>query len=136
MLTVPVEIKKSPIHGYGVFALHGIRRGSVVWMYHPGLDRRVTKFQLKFCEGRIKEFILQRGYINPKSPEEYVICVDEAQFINFPPPDKPANLQLGGVLDNEHILLAAVDILAGEELTVPPESDADYATKMKGYGSG
>jgi hypothetical protein len=136
MLTVPVEIKKSAIHGFGVFALQDIRRDSVVWMYHPGLDRRVTKFQVKFCEGRLKEFILRRGYINPKSPEEYVLCMDEAQFINFAPADQPANLKLGGLQDNEHILLAAVDILIGDELTVPPESDADYLRKMESYGSG
>jgi len=38
--------------------------------------------------------------------------------------------------DKEQMLLAAVDIVAGEELTVPPQSDADYARKMQGYGPG
>jgi hypothetical protein len=134
MLTVPVEIKKSPIHGYGVFASEPIRQDAVVWMFHPGLDQRMTKFALKFAEPRVKEFVLKRGYINPKSPEEYVICIDEAQFMNFPPADKSANLKLGGLQDKEQMLLAAVEILAGEELTVPPQSDADYARKMQAYG--
>jgi hypothetical protein len=104
-------------------------------MFHPGLDQRMTKFALKFAEPRVREFVLKRGYINPKSPEEYVICIDESQFINFAQPDKPANLCLGGLQDGEHLLLAAVDIAAGEELTVPPESDLDYERKMESYGA-
>jgi hypothetical protein len=42
---------------------------------------------------------------------------------------------LGGLQDKEYLLLAAVDILAGEELTVPPESDAVYLRKMEAYGN-
>lgn len=133
MLTIPVEIRKSEIHGYGVFATNDIRRGDVVWMFHPGLDRRVSETAVKFCEPRAKAFILQRGYINPKAPDEIVLCVDEAQFLNFPRPDQPANLCLGGLQDGEHMLLAAVDIPVGDELTVPPESDADFHRKMEAY---
>lgn len=136
MLTIPVEIKKSEIHGCGVFAVHDIRRGAVVWMFHPGLDRRVSAEAVKFCEPQAKLFILQRGYVNPKAPDEIVLCMDEAQFMNFPRPDQPANLQLGGVQDGEHILIAAVDIPAGDELTVPPESDADFERKLQAYGPG
>ena len=136
MLTVPVEIKKSPIHGYGVFAAEDIRRGAVVWMFAPGLDRRVSETVIKFAEPRAKEFILRRGYVNPRQPQEIVLCLDEAQFMNFAPVDQPANLVLGDLQDGEHILLAAVDIEQGTELTVPPESDYDYQRKMEAYGSG
>lgn len=136
MLTIPVEIRKSEIHGFGVFAVTDIRAGDVVWMFHPGLDRRVSATAVKFCDPRAKDFILQRGYINPKSPDEIVLCLDEAQFMNFPRPDQPANLCLGGFQDGEHILLAAVDIPAGDELTVPMESDADFERKMEAYGPG
>jgi hypothetical protein len=130
MLTVPVEIKKSAIHGFGVFACEAIRQDSVVWMFHPGLDQRITKFALKFAEPRIREFVLKRGYINPKSPEQYVLCIDESQWLNFPQTDQRANLCLGGLQDGEYLLLAAIDIPAGSELTVPPESDLDYERKM------
>ena len=136
MLTVPVEIKKSAIHGYGVFATQDIRKDTVVWMFDPSLDRRVTQFALKFAEPRTQAFIRQRGYVNHDSLQEIVLCADEAQFLNFPSPDQTANLCLGGIQDREHMLLAAVDIKAGQELTVPPESDADYERKMKSYGAG
>ena len=130
MLTIPVEIRKSDIHGYGIFAVNDIQRGAIVWMYHPGLDRRISTSAIKFCEPRAKEFILERGYVNPQAPDETVICIDEAQYLNFPPDDQPANLVMGGKQDGEYMLLAAVDIAAGTELTVPIESDLDYERKM------
>ena len=105
-----------------------------MWMFSPGLDRRISVEAHKFLEPRARDFILQRGYINPGAPDEIVLCIDESQFLNFPPPSQPANLQLGGIQDGEHILLAAHDISAGEELTVPIESDADYQRKMEAYG--
>ena len=135
MLTVPIEIKKSQIHGYGVFAVKPIRKDTVVWMFQPGLDLRMSLFAVKFAQPKVRDYIWQRGYINPKSPQQIVLCIDEAQFLNFPPPEQTANLTLGGVQDGEHMLLAAVDILAGEELTVPAESDADYDRKLKEYGT-
>lgn len=135
MLTVPVEIKKSPIHGCGVFAVSPIGKGTVVWMFDPGLDLRITQFAIKYAEPRIQAFVRSRGYVNPNSLQEIVLCSDEAQFLNFPPVNQPANLCLGGIQDREHMLLAAFDIMAGEELTVPPESDADYQRKMESYGA-
>lgn len=135
MLTIPVEIKKSDIHGYGIFAVDDIRRGAVVWQFHPGLDRSVNEYAVKYCEPVAQAFIRQRGYINPAAPDQIVLCMDEAQFMNFPRPDQPANLELGGLQDGEHMLLAAIDIPAGDELTVPPESDLDYQRKMEAYGT-
>ena len=135
MLTIPVEIRKSQIHGCGVFALTDIRKGAVVWAFHPGLDRRISELVVKYSEPRARDFILQRGYINPRMPEDIVLCVDESQFLNFPKAGESANLCLGGLQDGEHLLLAAVDIAAGAELTVPPQSDLDYERKMEAYGA-
>jgi hypothetical protein len=131
MLTIPVEIRKSKIHGYGVFALEDIKQGTVVWMFEPGFDRKVSRLLAENC-GK-KNYIFERGYINPKNADMIVLCIDEAQWINFPPPELQANLKLGGLQDGEHLLLAAINIPAGAELTVPPESDADYERKMSSY---
>lgn len=133
MLTVPVEIRKSEIHGCGVFAAKDIRKGDVVWMFDH-LDQRWPGYTVEYWEPRLRAYAEQRGYVNKRG--EVVICVDEAQFLNFPRIGETANLCLGGTQDGEDILLAAVDIPAGTELTVPPESDADYARKMKSYESG
>jgi uncharacterized protein len=130
MLTVPVEIQKSAIHGFGVFAKTDIRKGTVVWMFEPGLDHKVSKLAIEYLAPSKRDYVMQRGYINPKEPETVVLCIDESQFMNFPPAGEKANIWLGGLQDGEHILIAAQDIPAGTELTVPPESDADYQRKV------
>ena len=136
MLTVPVEIKKSAIHGVGVFAKTEIKKGTVVWMFTPGLDQRVSLLVTEYSDKRKRHYIMQRGYINPKNPEMVVLCIDEAQFLNFPAAGEEANIWLGGVQDDEHLLIAAEDIPAGTELTVLRESDADYQRKLSTYEPG
>jgi len=130
MLTVPVEIRKSEIHGYGVFARTDIRHGTVIWQFTPGLDGVASLYAVENAERGAKRFMMERGFINPSRPDEVVICVDEAQFMNFPKRGVSANTELGGVIDGQHLLLAAEDIMAGIEITVPPESDLDYERKM------
>jgi SET domain-containing protein len=130
MLRISVEVRKSNIHGQGIFALNDIQEDRVIWEFDPGLDRHISLFAVKHAEPRIASYIMERGYINPKHPNQVVLCLDEAQFWNFPKPGEKANCCLGGELDGEAMVLAARPISAGEELTVPPESDHDYARKM------
>lgn len=131
MMRVPVTVGKSSIHGVGVFATSPIKHGAVLWQFEPGLDQRISEYSVKFGEKRIQDFVRERGYINPDQPQVWVICVDESQHLNFPKKDELANLCLGGLIDGEYLLLAARDIEANEELTVPPESDLDFARKMQ-----
>jgi len=133
MLTVPVEIRKSEIHGQGVFAAIDIYQGQVVWMFDH-VDQRWPAWIVENWERKLRDYAKQRGYLNQSN--ELVLCIDEAQFLNFPRRGEEANLRLGGVQEREYILIAAVDIAAGTELTVPPESDADYERKMISHESG
>ena len=131
MIRVPCEVRKSEIHGSGVFATEALRADRVVWTYEPGMDRAIGHYSVKYADPEVMRFIKERGYINPARPEMWILCCDESQFLNFPKTGETANLRLGGVIDGEHVLLAARNIDVGEELTVPPESDADYERKMK-----
>jgi hypothetical protein len=130
MMTVPVEIRKSEIHGLGIFAAFPIRKGQVLWEFMPGLDRGVSDYAVQYAEPRKRAFIMERGYLNPRHPN-WVIPIDEAQFWNFPRKGEEANCALGGELDGENLIIAACDIPAGEELTICPESDGDYKRKME-----
>lgn len=129
MMTIPVEVGRSPIHGQGVFARERIRAGTVIWQFHPSLEQRVDKTLLKYSEEAVWDFVTERGYLNDRN--QWVLCVDEGQFLNFPLPGAQANTKLGGLQDGEYMLLAATDIEPGEEITVPPESDKDYQRKME-----
>src|SRR5215471_12030168 len=123
MMTVPVTVGKSEIHGIGVFALANIRKGQVVWMFTPGVDSKLSDYTVKYSEPRVQAFVLLRGYHN-QARNTWVLCGDEASYWNFPRNGDQANCMMGAEQDSEKIVLAARDIQAGEELTIPPESDS------------
>jgi uncharacterized protein len=130
MMTVQVKLGKSDIHGTGIFAAQDIRKGQVVWMLTPGLDRISSEYAVKYAEPRMRDFVMERGYLN-SDKRQWVFCVDEAQFWNFPQSGEQANTIMGDEIDGEKIVIAARDIAIGEELTIPPESDGDYSRKME-----
>jgi len=126
MMTIPVYVGHSKIHGQGVFARERVRAGTVVWQFHPSLEQKIDKVVLNYSEPTVGRFVMERGYLNPS--DQWILCIDEAQFLNFA---QPANTKLGGKQDGEYLLLAVTDIEPGQEITVPPESDCDYERKMK-----
>lgn len=133
MMKVPVEIKRSKIHGYGVFALGEIKKGEVVWSYGRLFDHVIPQHVLVRAPKAEQQKLLVRGYRNPHGTEETVMCGDEAQFMNFPPVGGEPNVIVSGVIDGFDILVAAHDIPIGEELLVEPVSDLDYTIKILGY---
>ena len=128
-MTVKVTVGKSNIHGQGVFAAENIHKGQVVWMFTPGLDQVFSDFSVKWGEPRMRAFIHERAYLSPHEPQWILPC-DEAQYWNFPQRGEEANTYMGDKQDDEQMVIAARDITAGEELTIPPESDADYERKI------
>ena len=134
-MRVACEVRKSEIHGTGVFAVTKIHQDQVVWSYEPGLDREISDYMVRYGDPAVRDYIRERGYINPKEPKVWVLCIDFAAWLNFPKRGESANLCLGGILDGEYLLLAAREIQPGEELTVPPESDLDYERKMSQHES-
>jgi hypothetical protein len=128
-MMIPVEIKKSEIHGLGIFALEPIRKGQVLWQFTPGLDRTTSDYAVRYSEPRVRNFVMERGYLN-SAKRQWVVCVDESQWWNFPRNGDQANCVLGGEQDGENLIIADHDIAVGEELTICPESDGDYDRKM------
>jgi SET domain-containing protein len=128
MLTVPTSVRRSKIHGLGLFSEGEIKAGMAVWTFNEILDQRINRFhQEGFCKLAIRA-LLNYGYINPDEPEFIVLCGDDARFMNF---GDPANTVVGPKdHTGEYILLAARDIHHGEEITVPFDSDADAARKL------
>ena len=128
MIRVPVELKSSSIHGTGVFAKENIVKNDTVWYFSRIFDRLVPEHLWARGSDQEKAKLFERGYRS----DEYdgiFLCGDEAQFLNFPPESEESNLVLGSVINEQPVLQARRDISAGEELTVPPESDADYERK-------
>lgn len=141
MLYVRTEVKPSPIHGLGLFATHNIAKGQTVWQFNPSLDIRYTEAYLDTIPECVADQIRKYRYINPEYREISVLCGDDARFMNFAAlsaetheggvaTKRIANLALGEKRDDEYTLIAARYIAAGEELTVPLDSDADAERKL------
>jgi SET domain-containing protein len=130
MMRVPCKIGDSSIHGQGVFATQDIKKGELVWVFSKIFDRIVPFHVRARAPKSEQERFVERCYMNPDYPDDLILCGDEAQFLNFPVPPEESNVELGGTVDGQDILVARRDIKAGEELTVPPESDGDYERKL------
>ena len=130
MMCVPCKVGDSKIHGQGVFAKYDIKKGEPIWRFSRIFDRIVMAYvRIQASKAEQSKF-KERCYVNPNYPDDWILPGDEGQFLNFPIPPEEANIELGGVIDGQDVLIAARDIKAGEELTVPPGSDADYQRKM------
>jgi uncharacterized protein len=129
-MRIAVRVADSPIHGQGCFVLENVPRGTLVWKFSSIFDRIILRYTRERVSKEEQVKLFHRCYANPRYPEDWIMCGDEAQFLNFPAPPEVANIKLGGVVDGQDVLFAARDIEAGEELTVPPESDALYDQKM------
>lgn len=127
MLLVKTTTGTSATHGIGLFADQDIAKGDFVWAFgYP--DVRIAKTDVDAMPKVNSDFIWHHCYINPNNPDRLVLCSDNARFLNF---TDDANLRLSALTDDgEQRLFASRDIERGEELTVGPESDADYARKM------
>ena len=119
MLLVPTYLRRSPIHGLGVFTPVAIPAGTVIWEFDPELDWRLTEEALE----RFPEPFRARFRVWCYREEDsglHVLCGDNARFMNhsFTP-----NCDDAGACT-----IAVRDIAAGEELTCDYRSfDADSA---------
>lgn len=123
MITVPVEVKFSGIHGMGVFAAEPVKAGTVVWVFNPDIDTRQPV-------ASADDATMHHGYVNPARPDDVVACGDEARWWNF-----AHNANCGELFrptkEVESVIVALRDIAAGEEMTITEESDADAERKLK-----
>lgn len=113
-----------------------VPRGTVVWSFSPLFDRPINEHVYTHAPKNEQFKLFQRGFRNPHAPSTIVLCSDEAQFLNFPRPGDEPNVAISGVIDGYDILVASKDLDIGEELLVPPESDADYAQKVLSHEQG
>lgn len=125
MMCVPVEVRESSIHGLGLFAVTDILADTTLYRHNNRVDLRIP-IGLATIEQ------LHYGYVNPRNPSFLVICGDNAKFWNFPNQGEAANCVEGWIdEDQEATIVARIDIKAGEELLIDPNSDSDHRRKLK-----
>lgn len=124
MLLVASFIKPSGIHGIGCFAATAIAKGTEVWRFDPGVDL-VRDWEMPRL---LRGWEWEHSYRSTVSAEPlWILPRDNAAWMNFA---EVPSLREGRIVNGEPVLVAARDIAAGEELTVPFSSDGDAEEKL------
>ena len=107
MMLVPTYLWPSRIHGIACHAAALIPKGTIVWRYTEGVDKRIAN--LCKASKAIEDFVSKHGY--RESGKEFIeVCGDNALFFNH---SNTPNCQP----NNNGESVAIRDILHGEELT-------------------
>jgi len=108
MLRIPTYLAASAIPGagLGLFCRGPVPAGAVIWRFDPGLDLVLTALPE---EPVLRRFVEVYGYVPLEGPPRWVVCLDDARFINHA--DAP------NTLDIPDLTAAARDLAPGEEIT-------------------
>ena len=107
MLCVKTRLGQSEIEGVGLFAAEPIPRGTVVWRYDPRFDLSLDMRDIPASDTITQEWLMRYGY-QPADDPVYIVCGDNARFMNHSPPPNLSSIGDRG--------FALRDIAAGEEI--------------------
>jgi SET domain-containing protein len=118
MYTVPVEIHESNIEGKGVFATSFIPKGTIVWQYTEGHDKKITREKFDSLDQAAKTSLQRIAYLSPTS-KVWVIPPDDdpACYTNHDPNDFNTSVSFEPEISEEPLFRANQDIKAGDEIT-------------------
>jgi uncharacterized protein len=120
MLRVRTYLAPSRIEGIGLFAAQFIPKDTLIWKFYPGLDLLVDLRDLPEDEDLVRECILRYGYKSTFEYPIYVVCGDDARFMNHASSDPTAR-------EDGWVTVAARDIAPDDEIT------CDYSTFDQRY---
>jgi uncharacterized protein len=113
MLLIKTYLAPSKIHGIGLFAAADTPADTKICAIHPSVDRVYTKDELMGIRSEIAREQLQRYAGVSADGEQYVICGDDARFINhstdpncaFPPELKTLLFALRPIRKDEELTI-------------------------------
>ena len=82
MLLVRTYIGPSKIHGIGLFATEFIEKGKPTWKFTPGFDLELGKEDLMKLSESSRQQVLHYCYVDREKPDVYILCFDDARFMN------------------------------------------------------
>ncbi|MBX3413839.1 MAG: SET domain-containing protein [Pirellulales bacterium] len=118
MLLIETELRPSSIHGIGLFAIAPVAVGQVVWRFTEGFDLDLDPRALDRLGPRERARLLHYGYIDHVL-NRYILCCDDARFINHSPSPNIASDRSG---DPRGVDVAVREILPSDEITIDYES--------------
>lgn len=129
MLRVKTRVAPSEIQGLGLFAEEDVPEGATIWRFDPGIDQVVDLRYVDPGDERARDFILKYGYQTVVDQPVFVLCVDDARFMNHS--DDP------NIVETEERSVAIRPIRRGEEITTDYKAfDRRYASRNPMWDSG
>ena len=127
MLLVKTRIGPSEIDGIGLFAAEFIPKGTVVWKFIPGVDKRLRRTRVENLPEAAKKQILKYAYLD--EGDFYVMCMDDARHFNHSKSPNTANPPAEPGKDE--VTIASEDIYEDDEITSDYyEFDGDAEAKL------
>jgi SET domain-containing protein len=112
MMLIPTRVLPSGIHGLGLFAVEGVRRGAAIWRFEPGFDQVFSPAQLAVLPPEAQRHL--RWFAFQDAGGGWVLSGDHACFMNHSP---APNTGAPPNANAPTVTTALRDIAAGEELT-------------------
>ena len=118
MYIVPVEVRESSIDGKGVFAISAIKKGTVVWQYTDGHDRKMTQDAFDKLDEGTKTSLQRVAYLSPTT-QMWVIPPekDPACYTNHSSDAYNTSVVVDKKISDEPLFIANRNIRADEEIT-------------------
>ena len=118
MYTVKVEIRNSNIDGKGVFALEFIPKGTIVWKYTEGHDKKIPRQEFNALNESTKTLLQRVAYLSPTT-NMWVIPPDSdpACYTNHDPDNFNTSVSFEQEISDEPLFRANRDISPNEEIT-------------------
>ena len=134
MYLIKVEVKGSPIHGKGVFALENIPKGKIVWKFDPTHDLVLSLDDFNQLDESAKVELKRVAYLSGSSGQYvYPPENDPARFTNHDGERNNLSVKIDEEVSKEPYFIANRDIEAGEELT---NNYSDFDESLKESKSG
>ncbi|MET0273527.1 MAG: SET domain-containing protein-lysine N-methyltransferase [Phenylobacterium sp.] len=115
-MMVETEVKPSQIHGLGVFLLHSVPEGGLIWRFDSRIDRVYAEAEIDGLPPHVQNYL--RTYSTwHEETGLYVLCGDNGRYFNHS--DAPSTVSDAISFGEDR---ASRDLAAGDELT------SDYAT--------
>lgn len=115
MLIIKTSLRPSSLHGIGLFAEEKIPKGMIIWEFDPKFDRLFDPREVEEMDERKRKFLYHFAYLE-KTIQKFVLCVDDARFINHSV--HPNTVDVGTPGEQLRSSVACRDIEIGEEITI------------------
>jgi SET domain-containing protein len=118
MYIVQVEIRDSSIDGKGVFALESIPKGTIVWQYTEGHDKKMAPKEFDDLDEATKTSLQRIAYLSPTTKLWVMPPNDDpACYTNHNPNGFNTSVSFEPKISEEPLFRANRDIKVGDEIT-------------------